>query len=519
MPKAELLVALLVAVAGLAQLAGALDVPYPVLLVLGGLALAAIPGLPRLALNPDLVFLIFLPPLLYHAAFLTSPREIRQEWRAIGLLSIGLVLLTLVVVAVVAHAVADLSWPEAFVLGAVVGPTDPVAATALFRRLSLPERLTTILEGESLTNDGTALVALRVALGATTAAGFSLLDATWRFFSAGIGGIAIGLAAGWLITHVRRHVDDPPVEITLSLFTPYLAYVPAERIGVSGVLAAVTVGLYLAWQAPTGLFHPSTRLQAMAFWDVLIFLLNSLLFILVGLQIRSVLDALGNRPVGGLIGAAVAVAATVIVARLAWMLVVPGVTYLLSPDRLYHAARTPPHERVLLGWSGMRGAVSLAAALSVPLGVGGRPLIIFLTFVTIVVTLVGQGLTLPPLARRLVSPQEVDDEAEVQARAAAARAALEELDRAAEHEDVPEEALRYARRRYELRLRHLGAEEDEHTLPAVRALQRRLVERERETIERLHGEQRIDQATVRRLERELDLEEERWGELEESSLG
>ena len=471
MPRAEFLIVLLVAVAFLARLAGRLNVPYPVLLVLGGLLLAAIPGLPHVELEPDLVFVIFLPPLLMHAAFMTSPRELRREWRAIGLLSVGLVLLTMVAVAVVAHEVTSLSWPEAFILGAVVGPTDPVAATTLFRRLGLPDRLTTVLEGESLTNDGTALVALRVAIGATTAAGFSLLDATWQFFGAAIGGILVGLVAGVIVTRVRRHIDDPPVEITLSLFTAYFAYLPAEEIGASGVLAAVTVGVFLAWQSPTGLFQPTSRLQAMAFWDVLIFLLNSLLFILVGLQLPIVLDELGNRSVGSIAAASIAVAATVIATRLAWMLLVPRLAYLVGS-----AERTPFAERLLLGWSGMRGAVSMAAALSIPLAVDGRPRIIFLTFVTILATLVGQGLTLPALTRRLVPPQPVDDHAEVQAREAAARAALEELDRAAGENGTPEEAVDYVRRRYELRLRHLGADEDQHTLPAVRELQRRLVE-------------------------------------------
>jgi CPA1 family monovalent cation:H+ antiporter len=512
-PKAEFLVALLVAVAFLARLSGRLNVPYPVLLVVGGLLLAAIPGLPEVELDPDLVFLIFLPPLLMHAAFMTSPRELRREWEAIGLLAVGLVLLTMVVVAVAAHAVTKMSWPECFILGAVVGPTDPVAATTLFRRLSLPDRLITILEGEWLTNDGTALVALRVAIAATTAAGFQILDASWDFVSAAGGGILVGLAAGWIVTRARRHIDDPPVEITLSLFTAYFAYIPAEELGVSGVLAAVTVGVYLAWQSPTGLFQPTSRLQAMAFWDVLMCLLNSLLFILVGLQLRTVADELGDRPVGAVAAAAAAVAGAVIVVRLVWMLVAPRVAYAVS-----HPHRTPLAERLLLGWSGMRGAVSMAAALSIPLSVDGRPLIIVLTFTTILATLVGQGLTLPAVTRRLVPPQPPDDQAEIAAREAAARAALDELDRAADEDGVPQEALDYARRRYQLRLRHLGAEEDEHTRPAVRSLQRRLVECERRTIERLHSEERIDQATVRRLERELDLEEDRWSQLEESSL-
>lgn len=508
MPKAELLIALLVAVAGLARLAGLTSIPYPVLLVVAGLVIAAIPGLPTIELDPDLVFLVFLPPLLYHAAFLTSPRELRQEWKAVGLLAVGLVALTIVAVAGIVHAVTDLSWPAAFVLGAIVGPTDPVAATTVFRRIGIPERLTTILEGESLTNDGTALVALRIAIGATGAS-VTALEISWKFASVAIGGIAIGLAAGWLVTKLRERVDDPPVEITLSLFTPYLAYIPAEELGVSGVLAAVTVGLYLAWQAPTGLFHPSSRLQALAFWDVLIFLLNSLLFILVGLQLRPVLSALDDTTATTVVAAAFATIATVIVTRMAWMLVVP--TLVRSP--------TPFNERLLVGWSGMRGAVSMAAALSVPLDLEGRPLILVITFCVILATLVGQGLTLPAVAHRLVAPEEPDAEAEANAREQAAKAALEELEQAQREDDtLPEEAVRYARRRYELRLGHVGEERDTDTLPAARALQRRLVEAERRTIEQLHSDEHLDQSTTRRLERELDLEEERFGELDRSSL-
>ena len=507
MPKEEVLISLLVVVAGLARLAGLTKVPYPVLLVAAGLVIALIPGLPTIELDPDLVFLVFLPPLLYHAAFLTSPRELSREWRAVGLLAIGLVALTITAVAVVAHAVADLDWPAAFVLGAIVGPTDPVAATTVFRRIGLPARLTTILEGESLTNDGTALVALKVAIAATGTT-VTVLDVSWKFVSIAVGGIAIGLAAGYLVTKLRARVDDPPVEITLSLFTPYLAYIPAEELGVSGVLAAVTVGLYLAYQAPTGLFHPSSRLQALAFWDVLIFLLNSLLFILVGLQLRPVLDAIEGTSTETIVAAALATIAAVVLVRMLWMLVVP--TVVRSP--------APLNERVLVGWSGMRGAVSMAAALSIPLDLEGRPLILIITFATILATLVGQGLTLPAVAKRLVTPDEPDAEAEEHARAQAAHAALEELDRAAQEDDPPGDAVRYARRRYELRLRHIEAEQEEDTLPAARALQRRLIDAERRTIEQLHSDDHLDQATTRRLERELDLEEERFGELDRSSL-
>lgn len=527
MDEGEFLIVLLVAVAGLARLAGAANVPAPILLVLGGLVIAAIPGLPEIELQPEIVFLVFLPLLLFHAAFLTSPRELRREWQAVGALAIGLVLATMATVAVVVHAVADVSWPAAFMLGAIVGPTDPVAATSLFRRLGLPSRLITILEGESLTNDASSLVAFRVAVGATTAVGFSLGNAAGQFVGASIAGIGIGLIAGWVMTKARRRLDDPPVEITLSLFTPFLAYIPAEHLGASGVLAAVTVGLYLAYQSPSGLFHPAVRLQAAAFWDVLVFLLNSLLFILVGLQIRPVVEAIAALDATTVAAASVAVVATVIGVRMAWMLLVPPLVYAITPQRIATSERTSVRERVVLGWSGMRGAVSLAAALSVPLDVPERPLILFLTFVTILATLVGQGLTISALTRRVLRAEdtaadEAPIEAEAEARAAAAEAALDLLaELEAEHELAPE-VTRHVRRRYELRLRHLDDDtadgRTDDSLLTARRLDRELARRERETIRALHRDGRIDRATARRLERELDLQETRWQQLEASPL-
>src|SRR4051794_29252860 len=505
MPPVELCIALLVAVAFLARVAGLLNVPYPVVLVLGGLGLGVIPGLPRVELEPDIVLLVFLPPLVYHAAFLTSPREMREHAREIGALAVGLVLLTMGVVAVVAHElVGGLNWAEAFVLGAILAPTDPLAATAVFRRIGAPDRLATIVEGESLVNDGTALVAFRVALTALTAGHFSAGDALGRFVLSAAGGVAIGLVAGWIAKHVRARLDDPQVEITLSLFTPYLAYLPADRIGVSGVLAAVAAGLYLAYQTPTGLFSASARLQATAFWDVLVFLLNSLLFVLVGLQIRPVLDALGDFSTAELAGGAALTAGAVILTRAVWLLT--------------HAGRSFG-ERVVIAWAGMRGAVSLAAALSVPMDAPGRPLILFLTFATILVTLVGQGLTLPAIVRHF-APEDTGtaQESEENARIQATEAALERLDRIASRGDVSDHAVRHARHRYEMRLNHLTDGEDPRELPVTRDLHKELATTERETIERLHADGDLDQETARRLERELDLEEERWGELEGSTL-
>jgi Na+/H+ antiporter len=504
MPPVEFLIALLVAIAVLARAANALAVPYPVFLVLGGLAIGLVPGTPKVELEPDLVLLIFLPPLVYYAAFELSPREMRTHARDIGGLAVGLVLATMALVAVVSHElVGHLSWAEAFTLGAIIAPTDPIAATTVFRRLGAPQRLTTIVEGESLVNDASALAAFKVTSAAIGAASFSIAGAGLKFVAAALGGAAIGLVAGWVITRVRERLDDPPVEITLSLFTPYLAYLPAERLGASGILAAVCTGLYIGFRSPAGLFTPSTRSQANAFWDVLVFQLEAILFLLVGLQIRPVLDALGDRSPAFLAASAALVIATVLLSRVAWFFVAGG----LAKSK---------GERVVLGWSGMRGAVSLAAALSVPLDADGRPLILFLTFATILVTLVGQGLTLPIVVGRLAPEDEHDDaDLEEHARLVATRAALERLD---DLDDVADDAIEHARRRYELRLHHLSEEDEDFVLPAARRAQMEALEAERDALQRLHEEGEIDQETARRLGQELDLEEERWARLQESRL-
>src|SRR3954465_3503881 len=308
---------LLLAIALLAQLAGRLNVPYPVFLVIGGLAIALIPGIPDLRLQPDIVFLVFLPPLLYAAAFTASPRDLKANAGRIALLAIALVVLTVVVVAGVARAVlGELSWPMAFVLGAVLAPTDPVAAAAVFRRTPVPERVAVVVEGESLVNAGVGLTIYRAAVGAATAGTFSLGAAALDFVLVATGGVAVGLAVGWALNALKRRRQESEIEITLSLFTPYAAYIAGDRIGVSGVLAAVTVGVYSGWRANEGLL-PETRVKVQAFWSALAFLLDSVLFVLVGLQLPVVLDALAPRPLGRYLLPALAVAVAVMAGRLA----------------------------------------------------------------------------------------------------------------------------------------------------------------------------------------------------------
>src|SRR3954466_13420533 len=353
---------LLLAIALLAQLAGRFDVPYPVFLVAGGLAIALIPGVPRLRLEPDVVFFVFLPPLLYAAAFTASPRDLKAQAGRIALLAIALVVLTVVVVAAVARGgLGELSWPMAFVLGAVLAPTDPVAATSVFRRTPVPERVAVVVEGESLVNDGVGLTLYRAAVGAATAGAFSLGSAALSLVLVATGGVAIGLAVGWALNALKRRVQEPEIEITLSLFTPYAAYIAAEAVDASGILAAVTVGLYSGWRAGEVLL-PETRVKVLAFWAAVAFLLDSVLFVLVGLQLPVVLDALAPRPLGHYLLPALGIALATMGVRMAFVLVVAAVR-----DRLPHADQALPRaERLVVGWSGMRGAVSLAAALAVP---------------------------------------------------------------------------------------------------------------------------------------------------------
>jgi len=297
-----ILVSLLVAVAVLGAAARAVNIPYPIVLVLGGLALGFIPGMREPRLDPELVLVIFLPPLLYSSAFFANLHEIKRDLRSISLLAVGLVLVTMCAVAAVAHAlIPDVSWPAAFVLGAIVSPTDPVAATTIMRRLRVPRRAVTIIEGESLLNDGTALVAYNTARVAVTTGAFVFWHAALDFVWHATAGVAIGLAVGWLISEVRRRIDDIPVEITISLLSGYAAYVPAQLADVSGVLAAVTCGIVLGWRAPQ-ISTASMRLQGFAVWEILVFLLNALLFVLIGLQLPSILDGLGNESALTLIG-------------------------------------------------------------------------------------------------------------------------------------------------------------------------------------------------------------------------
>jgi len=515
------LAGLLVAVAVLLIAAGVVRVPYPILLVLGGLGLSFVPGIPEIQLAPDLVLIAVLPPLLYGASFFTSLRDLRENAGAITLLAVGLVLMTMLAVAAVAHFfIPDLGWQGAFVLGALVSPTDPTAAAAIGERLGLPRRIVALVEGESLVNDGTALVAYKFAVAAVVTGTFSLVNATGSFVLNVIGGIAIGLAIGFIIRQLRRRLDDPPLEITISLLSGYFAYLPAQAAGVSGVLAAVTVGVYMGWHTPE-LTSAQTRLQGIAVWEIVFFVLNALLFALIGLQLPGILDALSGRTTGTLIGYAALVTAAVIAARFLW--VVPG-TYLTARFRREtRPIQEPGKASILLGWSGMRGAVSLAAALALPLTTDAgaafpnRPLIIFLTFGVILGTLVLQGLTLPAVVKALGLVDEgLAEKEESKARLYAAEAALARLEELADEDWVREDTLERLRGLFGFRRERFRSRFDPESDGAVedrsidyQRLVRELLDAERDAVFELRRSRRIDDAVMRRVVRDLDLEEAR----------
>jgi monovalent cation/hydrogen antiporter len=518
-----LLLGLMVAVAALSALATVLGVPYPIVLVVGGLALGTIPGLPDTTLDPDIVLVLFLPPLLYSSAFFVSLRDLKADLRAISMLAVGLVIATMGAVAYVAHALIDgMPWSAAFTLGAIVAPTDALAAGVIATRLGVPRRVMTILEGESLINDGTALVAYRVAVAAVVSGSFSLVEVGPRFVLSVAGGIVIGLVVGWLIAEVRRRLDDPPVEVTISLATGYAAYLPAEALGVSGVLAAVTAGTYVGWHAPS-IASPTQRLGGYAVWENLTFLLNAILFVLVGLQLPVVLDGLSGIPTGTLLGYAAAVSATVIVVRLIWQSTTPYVIRALDRRPSQRARRAGWRPRLIVGWAGMRGAVSLAAALALPnvTDAGGafpqRDLIVFLTFAVILATLVLQGLTLPALIKALhVHDDGSEQREEVHARLAAVDAALARLDELALEEWTREDTIDRVRRAYLYRQRRFTARRDgddsdgyEERSIAYQRLMRELFDVQRAELASLRNRGVISNEVMHRIERELDLEDTR----------
>jgi Na+/H+ antiporter len=392
---------------GLSAVAPKLKLPYPVLLVLAGGLLAFIPGLPPVKLEPDLVFFIFLPPLLYEASYNTSWHEFVANRRPILLLAVGLVLLTTTVIAALAHYfIPGFTWPMGFVLGAIISPPDAVAATSVTKGLGLPRRITSILEGESLVNDASALIAYRYAVAAVVSGAFGLWDASWHFVLVALGGAGIGLAVGYVAVRIQNYLTDATLITTLTVLLPFGVYLAAEHIGVSGVLAVVFMGLMMSRRSHD-IYDKQTRLLKHSFWNVLGFLLNGFVFILIGLQLRGVIAALGVGVFWPMLGYGLLVSVVAIVIRLGWVFPVSYLGEWLGRWLGREEERTPRRNLFITSWAGMRGVVSLATALALPLVVqGGRPfpqrnVMLFITFVVILVTLVVQGLSLPWLVRRL----------------------------------------------------------------------------------------------------------------------
>jgi monovalent cation/hydrogen antiporter len=512
---------LLSAVAILVLAARKLRIPYPILLVIGGLVLSFIPRLPRVRLDPELVFVLFLPPLLYPAALFTSWRDFRANLRTILHLAIGLVLVTMVVTAWCAHQFAGMSWGAAFVLGAIIAPSDAVAATAIAHRLSVPRRLVTILEGESLVNDTTAFVAYRFAIAAVVTGSFSLGRASWQFVLVGVGGTLVGIAAGWLATAIQRRLDDPPVQTTVSLLTPFVCYLAAEELGTSGVLAVVVCGLYYGWRAPE-FVSSRFRLRALPVWEMIQFLLNGIIFILIGLQLPDVIAALSGRSLGEVTWLAAVILVPVILLRLGWLVLMTHLPQYVSGALRGERASQSWRHAVLMGWTGMRGVDSLAAALAVPLVIHNgapfpdRDLVFFLTFAVIFGTLVLQGLSLAPVIRWL---GVVDDHRweveERRARLEANRAALARVREVAEQRKTDDTAAQRLAAEYEDRIAQL----ENHTIdesnpdglfsPAFEEISLEALEAERSTILNLRNRRVINDAALRRIQRDIDLAETR----------
>jgi CPA1 family monovalent cation:H+ antiporter len=511
------IVSLLVAVAVFGAVATRIGIPYPILLVLGGLALGFMPGIPDVELEPELVLVVFLPPLLYAGAFFANLRELREQARGITLLSTLLVVATAAAVAVTVHALVDgLSWAVCFALGAIVAPTDPVAATEIARRQAIPRNTVNVIEGESLVNDASALVLYRIAVGAIGGASFSLLEAGLEFAVSALGGAAIGYVVARVIAEIRRRLDDPPVEITISLLSGYAAYVPAEAAHVSGVIAAVTAGVALGWWAPT-LASPLVRQQGFALWSLLTFLLNALLFVLIGLQLPSILEDLSGESTGFLLGVALAVAVVVTGTRIAWVMLVPLLIRALDRRESQRARRSSWQTRMVVAWSGMRGSVSLAAALALPADTPQRDLLVFLTFAVILSTLIFQGLTLPALIRRLgVHADDGEAREELRARLTATQAALTRIEELAAEDWTREDTIERMERMYAYRRRRLKAragkiEDDgyEDRSFSYQRIVREVLEAQRAAIVGLRNEGVISNDVMHRIERELDLEDQR----------
>jgi monovalent cation/hydrogen antiporter len=519
--KFQIFLILLAVLAGTALLARRISVAPAILLLLAGIALAFVPGMPSLELPPELVLLVVLPPLIYSASVAMSWREFKKNLRPIILLSVGCVIFTACMVAVATHYLIGLPWNVGFLLGAIVAPPDAVAPLAVARKLGIPRRVLVVLEGEGLANDATALILYRFAVVAISAGTFSLPQAAGSFVAIVAGEMLFGAAVGWLSLRARHRARDPQIEITLSLITPYIAYWIPEHFGGSGVIATVACGLYMSWNGPL-LISSATRLQGIFFWDLVIFLIEGLLFLLTGFQMRLLFEKSKAFPLGDILFTTALVTIMIIVARFAWVYPAIYLPRLLS-KRLRARDPSPPWQwPFVLAFTGVRGAVSLAAALALPFalpngdGFPDRDLILFVSFGVIFITLVGLGLGLPTVVRWLGvagaarAESVAEHESEITARREALGAALKSLDAITDDRELSDEVIKLLRARHETRTNQLpdSLDPDDNDVSAAGIdLTRELIAVERKFIHVLLRDGKITDETRRRIERDLDLEE------------
>ena len=502
MPEVELFVALLAVVVLAALVAERLrHLPSPVALVLGGLAAGLLPVAPEVEIDPEVIFLVFLPPILYPSAFRFAAEDVRADVRPIAFLAIGLVLATTAAIAAVAHFLAGIPWGAAFVLGAILSPTDPVAATSVIRAAGAPMRIATILEGESLINDATALTALRIAIGSVGAA-FSLGSAAGDFVLVALGGAAIGAALGLAVSFLRARMDHLELESALAVLLAYGSFMLAEQLHVSGILATVAAGWIMGHRAHA-VMSPASRIGGASFWSVAQFLAESILFLLIGLAFAQVLDDPATRTALELAGITAAVVATAVAMRFLWMFGEPHVAALVSP-----------RERIILAWGGLRGAVSVAAALTVPATAAGagfpeRNTLIVVALASIVALLVLPALTLPRLLRAagLLGDEDMQQR-ERDARVALAEAALTSIEDMPDDQVAPDVRER-AREPYEARAIHYGPDTGDGRATALRQVRRAAIAGQRRRLHEMREAGEVSGDLLRSLERDLDLEEER----------
>lgn len=518
--KFQIFLVLLAVLAGVTLLARRIDIAPAILVLLGGICLAFVPGMPPVELPPTVVLLVVLPPLIYSASVAMSWREFRGNLRIITLLAVGCVIFTACLVATATHYVIGLPWDVGFLLGAIVAPPDVVAPLAIARKLGLPRRMLVVLEGEGLANDATTLILYRFAVVAISTGAFSLPEATGTFTAIVVAELLFGVAIGWLSLRMRHYARDPQVEITLSLLTPYVAYLIPEHFGGSGVIATVACGLYISWNGPL-LISAATRLQGIFFWDLVIYLIEGLLFLMTGFQMRLLFEKSKAFPFADIMVATGLVAVVIVIARFAWVYPAIYLPRILSRNLRKRDPAPSWRWTFVVAFTGVRGAVSLAAALALPFflpsgdSFPSRDLILFVSFNVILLTLVGFGLGLPAVVKLVgigrTGREEyvAEHKAELDARREALAQALASLDAMADDRELSDEVVKLLRARHEIRSSQLPDEFDPETDVSAKGtdLVRELIAAERKFIHMQLRDGKITDESRRRIERDLDLEE------------